>query len=76
MPLYLIEPFWIQWKALLAMTQPQRCLTRSRSTEMRSARASASHQRPNGTGRSTRLKSISYDAGRKLAAAAWSLTRV
>ena len=39
---------------------------------MRSARASASRQRPNGAGRSIRLKNISYDVGRKLAAAAWS----
>ena len=39
---------------------------------MRSARASASRQRPNGAGRSIRLKGISYDVGRKLAAAAWS----
>ena len=33
---------------------------------MRSARASASRQRPNGAGRSIRLKGISYDVGRVL----------
>ena len=43
---------------------------------MRSARASASRQRPNGARRSIRLKGISYDVGRKLAAAAWSLDRL
>ena len=39
---------------------------------MRSARASANRQRPNGAGRSIRLKGISYDVGRKLAAAGLS----
>jgi hypothetical protein len=39
---------------------------------MRSARASASRQRPNGAGRSIRLKGISYEVGRKLAAAGLS----